>query len=567
MVTLKAVIENNIDDINGIDADIDKLANKYLRPIDAVRSIAKPAIVAASEIIRDKDPKKKNNFAGVDVNPNRPTESRVNAFLRTLGFPIMDIGGNFYNSGFDPYPKGTTQIFIKSNIVSSPLQNLLILREAAPERRRLVFANQDFNSTSYALALNYVKEFMVMSRELGPLDTDPQKFEIPSRILTSLFDVNNRFDDNLNPVKTFESGVHILKPFIVDPIINETITPPEYQIAAPFLPTINDARLSENKSLKRPAIEFICRLRLADTTLDSEFLSEAQRTLSGQSETQQIATVIRDTVEALLGQNNIDDANVLNTIQGFTTTQTAMLTTLVKTIKAVVEKLDENITEFNQLFSEYKLQPVPSVEGPEFIGTGKTGAYIRTFSQGNLSLSQLNAKIVRLKLEQQLQLAKNKVTAQTIGGGNEDISSLFAMPIIASVEKDYNSEIKKLENERDSHSSRMLELSAEIEKITGEVSGLGLIDVLAIYTALWAIDIKTLIGFLDDAAFNRLYDYNTDLRTGEVELRKEGLTLDGITVLKNFENKLFNILSFADNIFVQKRNSPTRADGGDGTQG
>ena len=559
MVTLKAVIESNIDDINGIEADIGKLADKYLRPIDAIRSIAKPASITASEITRNDNPKKKNNFAGIDINPSRPTESRVNAFLRTLGFPIMDPSGNFYNSGFDPYPKSTIQTFVKSNIALSPLQNLLILREASIERRRLVFANQDFNSTSYALALNHVKEFMTMDPTLGPLDTDPQKFEIPSRKIFSFF---------LKNVKTFEAGVHILKPFIVDPSINETITPPEYQIAVPFLPTLNDASLSEDKPLKRPAIEFICRMRLADTTLDSEFLSEAQRALSGESGTDQVATAIRDTVTALANQNNINDASILNVIQGFTTTQTAMLTTLVKTIKAIVQKLDEFIVEFNQLYSEHDLQPVPSVEGPEFLGTGKTAAYVRTFSnQTNSPLSELNTKIARLKLEQQLQLAKNRVTAQTIGGGSSDISSLFAMPIIASVEKDYNSEITKLENERDSHSSRILELSADIERITGEVSGLGLIDVLAIYTALWAIDIKTLIGFLDDAAFKRLYDFNTDLRTGEVELRKEGLTLDGITVLTDFENKLFNILSFADKILTQKRGSPTRADGGDGTQG
>jgi len=156
MVTLKAVIESNIDDINGIEADIGKLANKFLHPIDAIRSVAKPAP------IQSEGGSAADNFAGIDRNPNRPMESRVNAFLRTLGFPIMDPSGFFYNSGFDPYPKGTTQIFIRSNILLSPLQNILMLREAAVEERRLVFANQDFTATSYALALRYTKPFMIM---------------------------------------------------------------------------------------------------------------------------------------------------------------------------------------------------------------------------------------------------------------------------------------------------------------------------------------------------------------------------------------------------------------------
>ncbi len=557
MVTLKAVIESNIDDINGIEADIGKLANKFLHPIDAIRSVAKPAP------IQSEGGSAADNFAGIDRNPNRPMESRVNAFLRTLGFPIMDPSGFFYNSGFDPYPKGTTQIFIRSNILLSPLQNILMLREAAVEERRLVFANQDFTATSYALALRYTKPFMIMKIGLRPLDVDNQIFTVADRLAALDF----HFDETGRQVFTFVSGSHILKPFIVDPKINDTITPPEHNIAVPFLRTMADASLSQDKPLKRPAIEFICRLRLKDTILDSEFLTEAQRVLSGKSSDQeQTATIIRDTVKALADDNNINDTSILQTIQGFTTTQTAMLTTLVKTIKTVAEKLDDLVREFNQIESDLGLLPVPSIEGPEQLGTGKNSAHVRTFSD-NKKLSELNTKIARLKIEQHIQLSQNRITAQTIGDGTTDISSLFAMPVIASVQKDYNTEIQKLENDRDTHSTRILELSADIERITGEVSGLGLIDVLAIYTALWAIDIKTLIGFLDDAAFKRLYDFNTDLRTGEVELRKEGLTLDGITVLTDFENKLFNILSFADKVLTQKRGSPTRADGGDGTQG
>jgi len=562
MVKLKTVIESNIDDINGINADINNLASKYLTPIDAVRSRSKPASIAATEVTRNDGSKKKYNFAGIDINTNRAIESRISAFLRTLGFPIMDETGNFFNSGFDPDNESTMQIYIKSNIILSPLQTALMLREAIVEERRLVFANQDFPSSVYALALRFIKPFMVMDLNLGPLDIDPQNFEISDRKTAFNNPIANKFSE----------GNHILKPFIVDPMINDTIYPAEYMIAVPFLPTMEDASLSKDKLLKRPAIEFICRIRLADTTIDSEFLKEAQHILSNKnpSTKSESATTIRDTVSALVGQNDVNDNVVLQTIQGFTTTQTVMLTTLVKTIKAVVEKLDEDIVEFNKIYSEYDLEPVPSIEGPEFLGTGKTAAYIRTFSSQENSVqknSLLNTIIARLKLQQQLQLYKNKVTAQTIGGGNTDISSLFAVPVIASAERDYNTEIQRLENDRDSHSSKMLEILADIEKITGEISGLGLIDVLAIYTALWAIDIKTLIGFLDDSAFNRLYDFNTDLRTTDVESRNNGEKLNGILVLQKFQDKLFNILSFADKIMTQKRNSPTQADGGDGTQG
>jgi hypothetical protein len=98
-----------------------------------------------------------------------------------------------------------------------------------------------------------------------------------------------------------------------------------------------------------------------------------------------------------------------------------------------------------------------------------------------------------------------------------------------------------------------------IEIVTGEISGLGLVDILAIYTALWTIDIGDLISLLDNNSLARLnYNFPT-LVTSEVANQLSGTRPDIFTALTNFEKVLFNILTYADKVLVQIRQGPRRA--------
>ena len=82
----------------------------------------------------------------------------------------------------------------------------------------------------------------------------------------------------------------------------------------------------------------------------------------------------------------------------------------------------------------------------------------------------------------------------------------------------------------------------------GEFSGLGLIDIVAILTALWTIDQKYLVNMLDEYTFNRMYK-NVELRNPVVEARKSGSIINGIKVLKEFENKVKQYLDLQEFLY------------------
>jgi len=87
-----------------------------------------------------------------------------------------------------------------------------------------------------------------------------------------------------------------------------------------------------------------------------------------------------------------------------------------------------------------------------------------------------------------------------------------------------------------------------IEIISGEVSGLGLIDILCIYIALWAMDELALVSMLDDESFSRLVENNPELVVGEAEKinTEHRFKLSITDALSAFEKSLVNVFSFVE---------------------
>lgn len=556
MVKLKINQEIGIEDTGTIVSDISELSNKFINPIDRLRSLSKPANQGVYNIVPSqslKDFVTKNNFANIEINPNRPLESRAHCFYRMLGLPVMAPDGSFYNPGFEPNSTLTLEKRERINsaiLASESLQKSMNLRERDVQVRRAVFVKQNLDSTAYALALRHVRSFSdYFDKGAGPLDLDQQSYTIPDRTI--------ELANYEGVASTFDQARHILRPFIVNPAIADTVTPIENIICVPFLPDKESTKVDVNKPLLRPAIEFICRLRLQQGEVDTGFLNAVNRLISGnQAKVTETAQEIKDSILAITGEEKLTslqgNSSFQKVINQFSTVQVATISMLIKTIKSVVVQLDRSIRELDEIKPQINFEPIPNIEGPEF------GGKIRTVGGGK-STSTFDQKIGLLKVLDLNAQRQQQITNERLGGGSE----IFATAIVADTQRNYSEEIAKLIRERDELGDLAIGHMANIEKITGEVSGLGLIDVLAIYTALWSIDIETLIGFLDDNAFERLYKNNPELRTAEVEARKQGSKMSGLDVLTQFETKLFNILSFADKVFDQLRNSPLEAQTGD----
>src|SRR5574343_620098 len=100
--------------------------------------------------------------------------------------------------------------------------------------------------------------------------------------------------------------------------------------------------------------------------------------------------------------------------------------------------------------------------------------------------------------------------------------AVFATAVIPDISKDLTPSIKNLQKQKDEFSKKASTCLRNIEIITGEVSGLGLVDILAIYTSLWSIDIKYLVGMLDNNALSRINEFFPNLINDEIKNQLSG---------------------------------------------
>lgn len=543
MIDVSIVPESGLDDTQSVITDVTEMSKQYIGQIDILKSIFKP--IQSSSIS-----KLAQNIANVsDINVDNPPESRTHCFYRMIGFPVIEPGGSFYSPGYEPNSNKTADKKATVNgkyLANQGLTLIINNREIFYRIRKNIFANQDINSTAYALALRCIKTFSgyfdKATMGTDPLAPDLQTFAVPERA-TYLAD----FNQTNNLTNTFNKQTHILRPFVTNPLINETVNPLENRICVPFLNTKEDTKINASSPpLKRPAIELILRLRLQqESSTDTYFYQQASALINGTVSSGNNQD-IKNTILAISGSNKLtqlqNNTAFLKTISNFSTIQTQTLNMLITKIKGLVEQLDESIRDLDVVSRQIEFLPKPDKQGPEFGGT--INSNINSVYDQNIA----NLTILDLNTSRQ-----TKLTNDRLGGGNE----LFASAVFASGQKDYKNEIAKMQRQKHDLGHQAINNLADIERICGEVSGLGLIDVLAIYTALWAIDIESLLAFLDDDSFNRLYDFNPELRSPEVNARKaSGSSVTCLDALKNFETALYNILHFADHTLEQVGKSP-----------
>jgi PHD/YefM family antitoxin component YafN of YafNO toxin-antitoxin module len=109
--------------------------------------------------------------------------------------------------------------------------------------------------------------------------------------------------------------------------------------------------------------------------------------------------------------------------------------------------------------------------------------------------------------------------------------------------------LEDLTNKRKAIAKPALEALKNIEYIMGEFSGLGLIDIVAIQSALWLMDRDKLVGLIDANAYARLAKHRADLNLSGIS-RSD----DVLESLKEFEKKLKNVYSLIQLYFNQVYN-------------
>lgn len=540
--------ENELDDFNSIDLDIESLREKFILPIDQYRSRSAPNIFAEMY---------SNNNSG-SLNETSLQESRTHAFYRVLGLPAIDQNGRYFNPGFNPknrYQKEQADI---NKSISSLVKKATSQRELDARARFNIFNNESLNSSIYSVILgraNCQKRFMLMDKGIDSLNGfDPQKIskETERKKLIS-FNFKKKNGDDIDE-DTYGNISHILRPFVTDPIICSEVVPKSgdlsVMVGVPFLEN-DDREYESGKYVKRPGLEFILRLRLRQQnileTAENYFNQIDLKTLDGEisiDRKRDIASVLSN-----IGVNDVDISRVLN---GISALELYTLNDLVKTYKGLVYLYFDSIQTIEEVSKQIIWTPICNVGGPE-MGSEVFTRYI--IPKLGLDTWQIEHQITQLQV-------KNIFSKNQADIGDDILYSDFVISEYQNMNKIFSEELQRLENERiklESDGSNALRI---IEYIDGEVSGLGLIDILAVYMAMWSIDISILLDLLDDTSIERLNKIS-QLQTSAVEERTNRIgNVDINTSYKTFENRIMSILSYGDRLYNRALGTPLD-DGGD----
>jgi len=559
------ITENEADDIQSVDFNLQTLVSRFIVPIERKRSFS-----TINPITRPQSSANTGNNAeavsrDLDIaQPNvRVQESRAHAFYRMIGLPVMDKNGGFYNPGFNPLASTDAR---KNNAAIANNPSLIVdqmhaAREQDSRDAANIFRNSPLESSIRALAMKKPKKFQLMTNQ-GAFNfltnKDAQIFTIKDR---KTF-INKFYTDATGNELTvfFDQSRHILRPFLVSPVIERTVQSRNRQVCVPFLKDRSDTIIErDNAVLERPGIEFILRLRLRQKQ-EEELLQETIFVLDPQLETEGVSAAdLRRIAISLFDKEKIstDDAAAETAI--FSDFELVNINNLVKLIKAAIDQLNSSVETLDRVGKKIHWTPLPGIDGPQIAAKTRNAGFVRT----KRASSELDRKIKQLEIK-----IKNSKRRTTISDNSEIANSPFALSYFENTEKLFEQELGGAKEEKNELIRQGANALSTIEIITGEVSGLGLVDILAIYTALWAIDLDVLISLLDNDAFTRLVNNNPDLINTNVQARRDsGAVFGGIEAVQKLESQIINILEWADKLFEQKQGTPDEAEGGALPQG
>lgn len=535
--------ESILDDFSGIDLDINSLVTKFISPIEKYRSVNSP-----------------NVFDKLDQNSpasNEKQESRAHTFYRLLGLPTVTSNGKVFSPGFNPSLSSesiTKYSEINSNIPYI-VKQIIARRESASREMFSIFSQVNVNTSVYGLALSAPKgqrQLMSMDINIDSLENaDLQQKKIPERnsFITTYY--KKRSDSEI--LETFDSVRHILRPLITDPVICANISPKSgsasVMIAAPFL-NKEDLEYESNKYLKRPGIEFILRLRLKQQNLGNSLSQLQLKTLFGGNGTAKNASDISD---VLTGTSAITDQAMKE--GGLLEVYT--INDLVKTYKGLIDLYVKNMKTIEYTHQMISWIPLPNIGGPE---KGSEISYNFIMPKKFVDNWELEKRIIFLEMKAALAKSQAEV-------GDDLEFSDFTISEFYNVSNDFQDQLTSAKNEKTSLEAQASNALRTIEYISGEVCGLGLIDIIAIYTALWSLDISVLLDLIDDDSAIRLSKIK-ELQTQSVtnRVQKIGKSSTAVESYKAFEKRVANILEYGDRLYQLRIGSPIDQEGGDITR-
>ncbi len=537
------------DDQDITNIDITKLYNNYIKEIDKYRSHFSPI---SNQILVKGKITKANSLTALSNGPvpRNEQESRCHAFYRMIGFPII-YNNLIHNPGYDK-SLNLDENLIKNleniaNSIDIATYNAMNERELYVKNILNVFSKQDNNAIARSAWIG-INPTIFSNLSEGVFNTVSNTY---SNDTSTVYNFKKLYPDSagVDPTINFSQVKHCIKPLIVDPRIELTVTPCENSICAPFLEDNTDTAIKPGKFLKRPLIEKIISLRCGDsannasTTVDnSSFVTEIIDFISFQTDADDSLNEVVLNFKTTLGKRSLLELQSFNKF--------------IKILDALANKLFLNKKEIENIFEKIDWAPIPSKNGIEY------GCTLRNILLNGTNNKQIEQDIIQLKITQDLDSilvnikssTESNNTAPDIGSftfnGNATIYNEFT-----NVNKTQESQLPVLLKSKENLGKNANSLLFENDVITGESIGIGLIDIISIIAAFWIMDLDYLIYMLDDRCFNRLKT-NSSLICPEVYDRNAQTSrpdkYSPDEVLKKYEEYLRQILLLANKFYKDR---------------
>jgi hypothetical protein len=482
------------DTQNIFEADIDYLYNVFIQAIDNQRSYFN-ALTPGTQTL----------------NVTQYQESRCHAFLRMMGFPVVAPDGSFYSPGYDktlntdPNSTNSYQQIAAKAVANTDFTRSSSTREGVQVGYNTVWATGGINATAVSIGSRFLRSFDKQfsdSSSVGPLDFDTSQIQtVDARIaeIQRFFGTSTSTYTAPLPNITISllTSTHIIKPFAVDPRIDNGVRPASRRVAAPFATNKSQLKLfdpQQNKSVYvvRPYIETVI-----STIFNNQNVIQAAP-----------QPAINDVINQIQLDPTVTDQDLINLVSnpGYTlyTSQISAFSNYLNVIRALVTRLLTAVKRINYVRQNMNWQPSPNPTlGPE---AGIEGGTVSAAIAGDPNNQKIEFDIIEASQKQLLNQVQYNIGVPGADPGDFSFSNITdsVFNIQKNVNTSYDYVIGQLNNQRFGLGDEGLDELRVIEIIMGEFSGLGLLDIVAIQAAMWIVNPQYLMGMIDPRARNRL---------------------------------------------------------------
>jgi hypothetical protein len=511
MVDTKTPNQSNFETAQDFNLDIEKVYKDFITAIDKVRSCNVTTKIQKNDLDRIVD----NSFTISDASSSlkkmcdlnkSPQESRCHAFFRIIGFPVADSDyKKIYNPGLDNIVDPDRKIdgIFKLNILKNQepdFRKLSIERETYISKTLNIFSAQtSIDASTLALSSGRnIRKFIAPLNEVAFNDTDitnsQYKMDFDSFVystptkLTEYQDITGASPTKLSSFK-FE---HIIKPFLVDPIIDLTVNDSNKLIAVPFVLSKSNLQIKNDEFVSRPIIEQVIRDRFAvinatDSGTANKNLNNYIKNIAGITD----PTIINN-FNKLIKQDN-----------------TYQYIKFINIIFNMIDKLIDAQGQIRKAQENYYYLPVPSINGPEQGSSVQGVLFSDKISEEFIKNNDFSIIMSSIKNQMnQFDSSIASVSAEPDVGGFA-LPNALGLPSLGtsntpdSFGSNNAENLQSLLSKRESILKTANSALRIVEIIMGEFSGLGLCDIIAIMGGLYLMPRDSLFGFLDGDAILR----------------------------------------------------------------